>query len=447
MKDVKTEEDVYNVVDERDIDMIKLWFTDILGFLKGFTITRKELEKAFEDGMGFDGSSIKGFARIDESDMVARPDPQTFKIIPDLLQEEPEEENSCVMFCNITEPDGSPYEGDPRYVLRRALKKAEELGYTFYVGPELEFFYFENDEEPKGLDQGGYFDFIPRDEAHGLRRDTIKTLEQMGIEVEYAHHEVAPSQHEIDLRYTDALTMADTVMTYRYVVKEIAYLNDVYATFMPKPLEGVNGSGMHTHMSLFEGDENAFFDKNDEYHLSDVGKQYTAGILNHAREITSVTNQWVNSYKRLSPGYEAPVYVTWARRNRSDMIRLPMYKPGKEKSTRVEFRSPDPSCNPYLAFASMLRAGLAGIEHGYDLPEPVEENAYDMTEAERRERNIGTLPGNLYEAITETEQSELVRETLGKHVFQNFLENKEYEWEEFRTKVTDYEVSKYLPLL
>lgn len=443
MNGVATKQDVVDVVDEHDIEFIKLFFTDILGFLKGLTITRKELEKALDEGMGFDGSSIKGFARIDESDMNAKPDPATFEILPEHLQKD----RVGVMFCDVIRPDGTPYEGDPRYVLKRALRKAEEKGYTFYTGPELEFFYFEDDQSTKSLDKGGYFDFIPRDEALEIRRETIKTLEDVGITVEYAHHEVAPSQHEIDLRYTDALQMADQVMMYRYVVKEIAHLNDVYATFMPKPIEGKNGSGMHTHMSLFEGGKNAFFDQNDDYHLSKTARQFTAGILNHARDIAAVTNQWVNSYKRLCPGYEAPVYITWARRNRSDMVRIPGYRPDKEESTRIEFRSPDPACNPYLSFASMLRSGLKGIDEGYDLPSPVEENAYDMTEAERQERDISSLPVNLYEAVTEAKNSELLRDTLGDHVFRSFIENKELEWDDYRKQVTDYEIRELLPVL
>lgn len=444
MRNDYTEDDILRIVQDRDIRFINLWFTDILGFLKGFTITAKELEEAFEDGMGFDGSSIKGFSRIDESDMVAKPDPTTFHLLP----WKPEENAEAVMIADIFRPDGSPYEGDPRHVLKRSLEKAERLGYdVFNVGPELEFFYFEDDQEPKGLDQGGYFDCIPRDEAQELRRDTVLALEDLDVLVEYAHHEVGPSQHEIDLRYSDALTMADTVMAYRFVVKEIAHMHDVHATFMPKPIEGENGSGMHTHMSLFQNGENAFFDDQDENHLSSDAKHFTAGILEHAREITSITNQWTNSYKRLCPGYEAPVYITWAQRNRSDMIRVPHYSPGKEQATRIEFRSPDPACNPYLAFATMLRAGLAGIENQYTLPDPVEENAYEMSEAERNDRNIDMLPGSLYEGIVETAQSKLVRDTLGSHVFSNFLDNKKLEWEEFRTHVSDYELDKFLPVL
>lgn len=444
MRNDYTKEDILDIVQDKDIRFIKLWFTDILGFLKGFTITVQELPEAFDEGMGFDGSSIKGFSRIDESDMVARPDPTTFQILP----WRPKENAEAMMFADIYRPDGSPYEGDPRQVLKRSLQKAEKMGYDlFNVGPELEFFYFENDQEAKVLDHGGYFDCIPRDEALDLRRDTILALEEMDIPVEYAHHEVGPSQHEIDLQYSDALTMADTVMTYRYIVKEIATQNEVHATFMPKPIEGENGSGMHTHMSLFKNGQNAFFDENDEHHLSQDAKEFTAGVLEHARELTSVTNQWINSYKRLCPGYEAPVYVTWAQRNRSDMIRIPRYSPGREESTRIEFRSPDPACNPYLAFAVMLRAGLQGIEEGYQLPDPVEENAYNMSEAERNDRNIETLPGSLNKAISTTEESKLIHDTLGSHVFHNFLDNKKMEWEKFRTHVSEFELQEFLPIL
>jgi glutamine synthetase len=332
--------------------------------------------------------------------------------------------------------------------LKRALKKAQDLGYTFYVGPELEYFYFKSsDGVPQFLDKGGYFDLTPLDVATELRRETILTLEAMGIHVEYSHHEVAPSQHEIDLRYTDALTMADNAMTYRLVVKEIALKHGVYATFMPKPIFGQNGSGMHTHQSLFKGNKNAFFDPKDEFHLSKIAKSYMAGVLKHSKEITSITSQWVNSYKRLVPGYEAPVYISWARRNRSALVRVPMYKPGKEKATRMEFRSPDPACNPYLAFAVMLAAGLKGIEKGYELPPPVEEDIFEMSEAARKKHGIDSLPGNLLEAIQLTEKSELVKETLGDHIFQKFIENKKIEWDQYRTHVSQFELEKYLPIL
>jgi len=428
---------------EQDIRLIRLWFTDILGFLKSFAITFGELETALETGCGFDGSSIEGFARIDESDMVALPDPTTFQMLPWQSQEH----KTARMFCDICWPGGQAFEGDPRSVLRRNLAMAADMGYTLYVGPELEYFYFQNSESPQFLDRGGYFDLTPPDIATDLRRETILLLEEMGIAVEYSHHETAPSQHEIDLRYTDGLTMADNVMTYRLVVKQVARKHGVYATFMPKPVFGVNGSGMHTHMSLFKGDRNAFFDEKDPVHLSRIARHFTAGLLTHAPEITSVTNQWVNSYKRLLPGYEAPVYITWARRNRADLIRIPEYQPGKEKSTRIEYRSPDPACNPYLAFSVMLAAGLEGIEKKYEPPPPVERNVYEMTERERLEQGIGTLPGSLYEAIRLTENSEVVRKALGEHVFGTFIQNRKMEWDAYRSQVTDYELKQYLPIL
>ena len=429
---------------ERDVKFIRLWFTDILGMLKSFAITVEELERALEQGMGFDGSSIEGFARIDESDMVALPDPYTFQLIP----WRPQEQNTVArMFCDILRPGGGHFEGDPRYVLQRILKRAADMGYTYYVGPELEYFYFRDSKGTEVLDEGGYFDMTPRDIATDLRRETVLTLEEMGIGVEYSHHEVAASQHEIDIRYTDALTMADNVMTYRLVVKQIALEHGIYATFMPKPIFGVNGSGMHVHQSLFKGGQNAFFDAKDPYYLSETARYYVAGLLKHAPEITSVTNQWVNSYKRLIPGYEAPVYVSWARRNRSDLIRIPEYQPGKEKATRIEFRSPDPACNPYLAFSVMLAAGLEGIEKQYEIPEPVEENVYEMTNEERERRGIGILPGSLGNAIELTEGSEVVRKALGDHVFDAFIKNKKIEWDRYRAQVTDYELKEYLPVL
>ncbi len=442
-KATKTKEDVLGVVENQGIKFVRLWFTDILGQLKSFAITPKELEGAFDEGMGFDGSSIKGFARIDESDMLAKPDPATFRIVP----WRPKEHAVARMFCDILQPDGSPYEGDPRYVLKRNLEQLEEKGYTFYVGPELEYFYFRDDKNTEVLDEGGYFDLTTLDAGSDLRRDTILTLEEMGIDVEYSHHEVAPSQHEIDLRYKDALTMADQVMTYRIVVKEIAQRYGVYATFMPKPIFGVNGSGMHVHQSLFKGDRNAFFDPNDEYHLSKEGKGYIAGLLRHAPEITSVANQWVNSYKRLVPGYEAPVYLSWARRNRSTLVRVPMYKPGKENATRVEFRSADPACNPYLTFSVMLAAGLAGIKNKYELRPPTEKDVYLLNAEEKAKEGITSLPGSLIEAIGLTEESELVREALGNHVFNNFITSKKVEWDNYRVNVTEWELKAYLGVL
>ena len=437
-----TQEDVLRLVREKDISFIQFWFTDVLGVLKTFAVTQSELETGMTEGMGFDGSSIEGFARIQESDMVAMPDPSTFQMLPWRSGERP----VARMFCDIVNPDQTPYEGDPRYVLKRLLKKIGEKGYTFYVGPELEYFYFKSNKEPQGLDTGGYFDSRPLDMASDLRRNTIFALQDMGIEVEYSHHEVAPSQHEIDLRYDNALSMSDKTMTYRIVVKEIARQHGCYATFMPKPIFGENGSGMHVHQSLFAGDKNLFFDGNDPYHLSTMAKGYIAGIMKHAREIIVVTNQWVNSYKRLVPGYEDPVYISWARRNRSAMIRVPMYKPGKEVATRIEFRAPDPACNPYLAFAVMLAAGLKGVENQYELPDPIEEDIYEMSEKEKAKKGIITLPGNLYEAILEVEKSDLVKDALGEHVFKKFVENKKIEWDMYRTHVSQYEIEKYMPI-
>ena len=429
---------------EKNVKFISLWFTDTLGFLKNFTITVEELEDALEDGMGFDGSSIEGFARIDESDMVALPDPTTFK----LLRWRPREEYAVArMFCDIQRPGGEPFEGDPRYILKRNLKRASDMGYTYNVGPELEYFYFRDSEGTEPLDQGGYFDMTPRDAATDLRKESVLRLEEMGIGVEYSHHEVAPSQHEIDMRYTDALTMADNVMTYRLVVKEVALEHGVYATFMPKPIFGANGNGMHVHQSLFKGERNAFFDANDKHHLSKVAKHYIAGLLKHAPELTAITNQWVNSYKRLIPGYEAPVYLSWAIRNRADLVRVPQYKPGKEKATRIEFRSPDPACNPYLAFSVMLAAGLEGIQKGYEVPTPTEENVYEMTEATRQKRGIETLPASLLEAVLLTEKSKIVKEALGDHLFNAFVKNKKLEWDQYRTQVSEYELNKYLAIL
>jgi glutamine synthetase len=440
----KDKQYVLEMVKKHDVKFIRLWFTDILGFLKSFAITVEELESALEEGMGFDGSSIEGFARIDESDMMAMPDPSTFQLLP----WRPREHSAVArIFCNIVEPDGTPYKGDPRRALKDTLKRASDKGYTYYVGPELEYFYFKDDKGTEVLDRGGYFDLIPSDVATDLRRETVLIMDQMGIGVEYSHHEVAPSQHEIDMRYTDALTMADNVMTYRLIVKEVALKNNVYATFMPKPIFGENGSGMHTHQSLFKGDSNAFFDPKDKYNLSKTAKHYIAGLMRHAPEITLVTNQWVNSYKRLVPGYEAPVYISWARRNRSDLIRVPMYKPGHEKATRVEYRSPDPACNPYLAFAVMLAAGLEGIEKEYELAEPVERNVYEMSEEERKEIGINTLPASLYEAIELTESSEIVKKALGEHIFEKLIENKKLEWEKYRIQITKYELDEYLPVL
>jgi glutamine synthetase len=437
---VSASEEVLKRVNEQGIKFVQLWFTDLLGNLKSVEISSAELPSVLEEGLGFDGSSIHGFARIDESDMLVKPDPATFAVLP--------WGNVARMICDVLEPTGDHYPGDPRWALKRALKRAADMGYRMYVGPEVEYFYLRSPSDPVALDRGGYFDVIPPDEGSELRRETVLALEGMGIAVEAAHHEVAPSQQEIDLKFTDALTMADSLMTTRFLVKEIARRRGVHATFMPKPLYGENGSGMHTHQSLFTLDGgNAFFDPDDPLYLSRAAKGYIAGLMRHAREIIGVCAQWVNSYKRLVPGYEAPVYITWAHRNRSNMIRVPMYKPGKEAATRIEFRAPDPACNPYLAFAVMLHAGLEGIEKGYPLPEPVERDVYSMGPEERRALGIQELPGSLNEAISEMEGSELVKKALGNHIFGKFIENKKIEWDLYRAQVHRYELERYLPVL
>ncbi|MDQ4097690.1 MAG: type I glutamate--ammonia ligase [Actinomycetota bacterium] len=437
---------VLRSVEERGIRFIRLWFTDVLGQLKSIAIVPGELETAFEEGMTFDGSAIDGFSRVQESDMLLRPDPNTFGLLPWRGEDAP----VARMFCDVTNLDGSPFEGDPRYVLRRNLDRAREKGFSFYVGPDMEFFYFANDNgKPSNtpLDSGSYFDLTTVDVASDLRKRTILALEAMGIPVRYSHHEDSPSQHEIDLRYTDGLTMADNIMTFKLVVKEVALERGVYATFMPKPLAGVQGSGMHTHFSLFEGDANAFYDSDDDCNLSKVAKGFIAGLLTHAREITAVTNQWVNSYKRLVVGFEAPVYVAWARNNRSALVRVPGARRGKESSTRIEFRSPDPACNPYLAFAAVLGAGLRGIERNYELADELTANLYEMTPEERMAEKVEALPGSLDEAITCMENSELVAETLGEHVFEWFIRNKRAEWADYKTQVSQFELDRYLRTL
>ncbi|MBI3252546.1 MAG: glutamine synthetase [Candidatus Omnitrophica bacterium] len=441
--DKQSKEFVLKKAADNNVRFIRLWFPDILGFLKSFAITIDELKEAMEEGKGFDGSSIEGFARSDESDMRAFPDPETFQILP----WRPRENAVARMFADIRSVSGAPFVGDPRQCLKRHVKKASEMGYTFYVGPEIEYFYFQDSQGTKPLDQGGYFDLTSLDAGSDLRRETVLTLEEMGIGVESSHHEVAPSQHEIDLRYTDALTMADNAMTYRLVVKEIAMKNGVYATFMPKPLKNENGSGMHVHQSLFEGDKNAFFDKNDKNHLSKLAKHYIAGLLKYAPEICIVTNQWVNSYKRLTPGYEAPVYVLWAKKNRSALVRVPAYRPGNENGTRAELRSPDAACNPYLVFSVMLAAGLEGIRHGWDLADPVEENVHEMSDPERKKRGIALLPQSLGEAIAIAEESKFLKEALGEHIFHSLIENKKIEWSKTCAEITNYELEKYLPVL
>jgi glutamine synthetase len=442
--DTASKQNVLQEAKDNNVKFIRLWFTDILGTLKSFAITVDELEDALDGGMGFDGSSITGYQDIEESDMIAMPDPSTFKTIPWSPQEAP----TARMICDVRTPDGDPYVGDPRHVLRRALERASEMGFdNFFCGPELEYFYFRNSNGTEPLDYGGYFDLTTLDAATSLRRETVMALQELGIDVEYSHHEVGISQHEIDLRFDDALTMADKVQTYKTVVKEIATKHGVYATFMPKPIRDQNGSGMHTHQSLFSGDANAFFDSNDQYFLSDTAKQFIAGQLRHAREISIIFAQFVNSYKRLVPGYEAPVYIAWSRRNRSALVRVPLYHPGKEKATRAELRCPDPSANIYLCFAALLHAGLEGIEKGYELPEPMERNLYHLSHEEREKLGIQSLPSDLGEAIQEAENSELLYKALGEHVFTRLLELKRAEFEDYRVQVTPYEIQKYLPIL
>ncbi|MEW6582264.1 MAG: glutamine synthetase family protein [Actinomycetota bacterium] len=439
-----TKDEVLAHIEERDVKFIRLWFTDVLGQLKSFAVTKEEIHGALEDGMGFDGSSITGFNAIEESDMIAMPDPSTFTILP----YRPRERAVARMFCDIRVPGGGPYEGDPRYVLRRALARAEAMGFDhYYLGPELEYFILMSSNGAEPVDRGGYFDLTTLDAASDMRRDTVLALEEMGIRVEYSHHEVGPSQHEIDMRFADALRMADNVMTYRTVVKEVAHRHGFYATFMPKPIFGENGSGMHTHQSLFRGDQNAFFDPDDEYFLSPVGKSFIAGLLRHARELCCVFAQWVNSYKRLVPGYEAPVYIAWSRRNRSALVRVPLYHPGKEQATRAELRCPDPACNPYLTFACLLHAGLEGIENGYELEPPMEKNLYELTHEERERAGVHALPETLGEAIEIGAKSELLLKALGEHIFTRYVDLKREEWEDYRVQVTPYEIQRYLPVL
>jgi glutamine synthetase len=433
---------VLRTVEERNVRFVRLWFTDVAGLLKSVAITPAELEDALESGMEFDGSCIEGFTRIQESDMLAKPDPGTFELVHIPGEETP----VARMFCDIHLLSGEPFDGDPRYVLKRNLDKARERGFTFYASPEMEYFYFRSPTEPEPLDTASYFDLTPTDEASELRKQTIIALESMGIPVQYSHHEIAPSQQEIDLRYTDALTMADNVMAFRMVVKEVAQAAGVYATFMPKPVAGWNGSGMHTHLSLFEGDVNAFHDPVDEHGLSKVAKGFVAGLLRHAREITAITNQWVNSYKRLIAGYEAPVYICWARNNRSALVRVPIPRRG-ESGTRVEYRAPDPACNPYLAFSVILAAGLRGIEQEYELPPEAQNNIYEMTPEERTAEGIFNLPNSLAEALDVMEKSELVAEALGEHVFEYFIRNKRMEWADYKAYVSPFELSRYLGVL
>ena len=444
----RQQEFVLRTIEERDIRFVRLWFTDVLGFLKSVAVAPAELEGAFAEGIGFDGSAIEGFARVAESDMLARPDPSTFQMLP-WRGDAP---GTARMFCDILMPDGTPSYADPRHVLRRVMQKAADLGFTFYVHPEVEFFLLQSRPGPDALlpepiDAGGYFDQTPHDLGHDFRRQAITMLEQMGISVEFSHHEVAPGQQEIDLRYADALTTADNLMTMRLVVKEVALDQGIYASFMPKPFSDQPGSAMHTHLSLFEGDRNAFHDASDPFQLSKVGRAFVAGLLRHAAEMTAVTNQWVNSYKRIWGGGEAPAYICWGHNNRSALVRVPMYKPHKGNSTRVEIHSPDSSANPYLLFAVLLAAGLKGIEEGYELPDGAEDDVWSLTDGERRALGIAPLPGSLSDAISMLESSELMAETLGEHVFDFFLRNKRAEWESYRQQVTPFELSRYLPVL
>ncbi len=443
----KQEDFVLRALEERDVRFVRLWFTDVLGYLKSVSVAPAELEGAFEEGIGFDGSSVEGFARVYESDMLAKPDPTTFQILP-WRGERPA---TARMFCDIEMPDGSPSYADPRHVLKRNLAKAADRGFTFYTHPEIEFYLFKNTpgpgEEPEPVDRSGFFDHTPQSSANDFRREAITMLESMGISVEFSHHEGGPGQQEIDLRYADALTTADNVMTFRTVVREVALGQGIWASFMPKPFTTHPGSGMHTHVSLFEGDQNAFFEAGAEYQLSKVGRQFIAGLLHHASEISVVTNQWVNSYKRLLAGDEAPPYICWGHNNRSAMIRVPMYKPNKGPSTRIEVRTIDAACNPYLAYSVILAAGLKGIDEGYELPREAEDDMWTLSERERKSLGIQPLPGSLQDAIGIAENSELLAEALGEQVFDFFLRNKRKEWEEYRIQVSAFERDRMLPVI
>ena len=428
--------------EELGVRFVRLWFTDVLGFLKSFAVPVEELEKGFREGIGFDGSAVEGFARIEESDMLARPDPATFRVLP-----WPADEPVARMLCDITHPDGAPFEGDPRHVLRRVLRRAEDLGYRVTAAPEIEYFVSGSEERFEPLDHGGYFDLTTAEVAGQLRSRTVASLERLGVAVHTVHHEDAPSQHEVDLVPGDALAIADAVMSVRLVVKEVARELGLHASFMPKPAAGIQGSGMHTHVALFEGDRNALFDPTAEAGLSKVARSFVAGLLAHARGLTAVTNQWVNSYKRLVPGYEAPVYVCWARRNRSALVRVPADRPEDERSARVEYRAPDPACNPYLALAVILAAGLDGIGRDLEPPAEVTADLGAMSEAERRALGIAALPDSVEDAVRAMEGSELVAETLGEHVFEWFIRNKREEWEAYRTYVTPWELERDFPIL
>ncbi len=443
----RQQEFVLRTVEERDIRFIRLWFTDVLGSLKSLAIAPAELESAFSEGIGFDGSAIEGLARVYEADMLAKPDPSTFQVLP----WRGDHHGTARMFCDIHTPDGEPSLADSRHVLKKMLARAADKGFTFYTHPEIEFYLFENPADPERplvpVDQGGYFDHVPRGTGHDFRRAAIQMLESMGISVEFSHHEAGPGQNEIDLRYADALTTADNIMTFRTVVKEVALEQGVYASFMPKPMAEHPGSGMHTHLSLFEGDRNAFHEPGGAMELSTTGRRFIAGLLRHASEISAITHQYVNSYKRVWGGAEAPSYVCWGHNNRSALVRVPLYKPGKGNSSRVEYRGLDSAANPYLAYALLLAAGLKGIEEEYELPDGAEDDVWELTDPERRALGIDPLPSSLEHAVSIMESSELVAETLGEHVFDFVLRNKRAEWQDYRAQVTPFELKRYLPVL
>ena len=442
--ELRSSDDVIKYCTDTGVTSIRLWFTDMLGFLKSFALTPAELEGAFDEGMGFDGSSIEGYQRIHESDMVAVPVPETAQLIPFRIGGS----KAIRMFTEIRNPDGSRYASDPRNVLDRNLGKLDDYGFSHMnIGPEAEYYYFANGESPEIIDKAGYFDIVPVDLGDDLREATVFALESMGINVEYMHHEVGPSQHEIDLKYQEALRMADNLQTYKWLVKEIARRMGVHATFMPKPLIGENGSGMHTHLSIFEDEKtNAFYAKDQAYHLSETAKHFIAGVLDHAREMALITNQWFNSYKRLVAGFEAPVYIAWAERNRSALVRVPVYKPGKEIATRIELRFPDAACNPYLAFAIMLGAGLDGLERKLELADPMTQDLYELTPMERERLKIRSLPHDIYEAIQEAENSELLRTVLGNDVVTKLLETKLADYEKFRTYISPLDLAQHMEL-
>ncbi|MEF9872984.1 MAG: type I glutamate--ammonia ligase [Glutamicibacter sp.] len=444
----RQQEFVLRTIEERDVRFVRMWFTDVVGSLKSVALAPAEVEDAFEEGLGFDGSSIDGLSRISESDMLLQPDPATFQILPWRGEVEP----TSRMFCDILTPEGQPSNADPRQVLKRQLAEASNMGFTCYTHPEIEFYLLENDQldangRPQPIDNGGYFDHVPDGVGQDFRRASVTTLEALGISVEFSHHETGPGQNEIDLRYADALQTADNIMTFRTVIKEMAMQKGIHATFMPKPFADHPGSGMHTHFSLFEGDANAFFEAGREYQLSDVARSFIAGILHHAPEMTAITNQYVNSYMGLGGGGVAPRHRSWGHNNRSALVRVPLYKPGKGQSARVEYRGIDSAANPYLAYAVLLGAGLKGIREGYELEEPTEDDVWSLSTAERRASGHVPLPGSLHDALRAMEESELMAEILGEQVFNSFLSNKRTEWEEYRQVITPYELNKYLGIL